>query len=74
MMHKEVQEIQQWLEECGFYTGRTDGTPDPTMKNAISEFQRKKDLDMTGEVDPKTRDALIAELRWRRREYQGSTH
>lgn len=47
-------EIQQALQNAGFYHGTVDGVIGPKTKKAIREFQEQNNLVMDGKVGPKT--------------------
>ena len=52
-------ELQERLHMLGYYRGVIDGQHGPLTKRAIRRFQQNHNLDMTGEVDEKTRRALM---------------
>jgi putative chitinase len=49
-----VKHIQRQLRAAGFDPGRSGGVFDERTAGMVREFQRRSDLQMTGEVDPKT--------------------
>lgn len=57
--------VQQSLEEKGYDPGRSDGIADDSTRRAIRDFQRDKELPMTGVVDERTAENLS--LNWRSR-------
>jgi putative peptidoglycan binding protein len=57
--------VQQSLEERGYDPGRSDGIADDSTRQAIRDFQRDKELPMTGVVDERTAENLS--LNWRSR-------
>jgi hypothetical protein len=52
-------ELQERLHMLGYYRGVIDGQNGPLTKKAIRRFQQNHNLDMTGEVDEKTRRVLM---------------
>lgn len=46
--------------ELGYYNGTVDGLLGPGSKQAIREFQKDYDLDVTGALDTPTREKLLA--------------
>lgn len=46
-----VAEIQAGLKELGYEVGKVDGLPGPNTRNAISAFQKDRDLPVTGEAN-----------------------
>src|SRR5947207_796765 len=53
-----VREIQQALQDKGYYAGPLDGVLNPEMRQAIWNFQRAKGLPRTARLDPATIAAL----------------
>lgn len=53
-----VMQAQVVLERLGFGTGVIDGQESPSFANAVSGFQEARDLEVTGELDQPTREAL----------------
>ncbi len=51
-------EIQQALQNAGFYEGDIDGKIGPVSKKAIEEFQKVNGLKVDGKVGPQTWGAL----------------
>lgn len=49
-----VGEIQKKLRDCGFYQGEINGNYDFSTKKALKLFQRKNNIDITGESDCRT--------------------
>lgn len=55
----QVKSAQEILQGLGFEPGRTDGYFDEQTENAVTAFQQMHDdLDVTGEVDDSTAQAL----------------
>lgn len=52
--------MQGILKQLGYYNGALDGVIGPGSQNAIRSFQKDYDLDVTGALDPPTRDKLLA--------------
>jgi len=55
--------VQQSLKSEGYDPGREDGLADDNTRQAIREFQRDKELAMTGVIDQRTAENLG--LSWR---------
>lgn len=53
-----VMQAQVVLERLGFGPGVIDGRTSPSLANAVRGFQESRDLPVTGELDPATRQAL----------------
>ena len=51
--------IQQRLKNLGFYHGELDGIVGPQTRAAITEFQARTGLKVSGELDDSTRQKLI---------------
>jgi N-acetylmuramoyl-L-alanine amidase len=51
--------IQQRLANLGFYHGELDGKIGPVTRKAISDFQDRTGLPVTGELDDTTRQKLL---------------
>ncbi len=56
-----IEGIQSRLRNLGFYCGELDGELGPDMVDAIKLFQKKMGMDITGDLDDKTRDAIEQE-------------
>lgn len=54
----EVSGAQGRLKSMGYYKGSLDGDLDDETKDALKTFQASNDIDVTGELDDKTRSAL----------------
>ena len=52
--------VQARLKNLGYYQGEVSGTLDEATREAIQDFQRARGLDVTGEPDDATREALVA--------------
>ena len=50
--------VQQRLSNLGLYGGPADGQMNEQTRSAIAAFQAQRNLDVTGEPDQATRDAL----------------
>ena len=55
---EQVKEIQQKLNKQGFSAGHDDGLWGPDTSTAVKNFQEKKGLQATGQLDQKTLKAL----------------
>jgi peptidoglycan hydrolase-like protein with peptidoglycan-binding domain len=55
----DVRHAQQALTEKGFHPGPVDGKMGPQTKAALSEFQKKENLKVTGRLDRETKDKLV---------------
>ena len=55
----QVLHVQKRLEELGFDPGLIDGLMGPRTRGAIRDFQEQAVLPATGELDPRTLDALV---------------
>jgi hypothetical protein len=53
-----VKEIQEALKDKGFDPGAADGVIGPETNQAIREFQKSNNLQVTGRIDEKTAGAL----------------
>lgn len=53
-----VRGIQQRLRQLGFYSGRVDGVWGPGTRTALERFQRSRNLEATGDLNPTTASAL----------------
>jgi curli biogenesis system outer membrane secretion channel CsgG len=51
--------MQQILKELGYYSGAVDGQIGPESAEAIQKFQQENGLDVTGALDPETREKLL---------------
>ena len=58
----QVLRAQESLEAIGFAPGPVDGLIGPRTREAIREFQRSRNLSMTGELDVQTQTALSASV------------
>jgi hypothetical protein len=52
--------MQGILKKLGYYHGTVDGLLGPGSEQAIKEFQKDYDLDVTGALDTPTREKLLA--------------
>ena len=59
---KEVQAIQQALDESGFYTAGVDGVWGPKTTKAVQDFQVSSGLEPTGTINEATLDQLGLQL------------
>lgn len=50
--------VQTKLTALGYFQGKVDGAWGPATSNAVSRFQRAKDLRVTGALNPATLNAL----------------
>jgi len=57
-----VEGVQQRLESLRHYTGEIDGQMNPETINALKAFQLRHSLNVTGESDQATKDALVKEF------------
>lgn len=55
-----VQQVQYILGDLNLYTGSVDGIVGPQTKKAIEEYQRLVGLDVSGEIDGRLLDELMA--------------
>jgi hypothetical protein len=53
-----MSDAQHKLAELGLYRSKVDGRPGPGTSAAISKFQKIRGLDVTGQLDARTVDAL----------------
>jgi peptidoglycan hydrolase-like protein with peptidoglycan-binding domain len=53
-----VKQLQQSLQQQGFYSGSVDGDFGPATKAAVIAFQKSKGIDTDGIVGEKTWTAL----------------
>jgi peptidoglycan hydrolase-like protein with peptidoglycan-binding domain len=53
-----VREIQQRLRRQGFYSGGADGVWGPGTQQAVERFQRARGLQVTGDLNPMTLNAM----------------
>jgi peptidoglycan hydrolase-like protein with peptidoglycan-binding domain len=58
LSEKDVRDIQSALKSLGLDPGPIDGILGPKTKRAITEFQKKQELRVTGLPDEKTVQAL----------------
>jgi hypothetical protein len=54
-----VQQVQQALQEEGYYKGEITGTLDEDTMRALGEFQKEHQLAVTGVPTPRTRELLL---------------
>ncbi|HLI83618.1 MAG TPA: peptidoglycan-binding domain-containing protein [Bryobacteraceae bacterium] len=54
----EVRDAQQQLKDDGYYTGKIDGVNGQMTMDAIRNFQRDNNLNVTGQLDRQTADKL----------------
>ncbi len=54
----DVSGLKARLANLGFYNGPIDSTADEALKQAVSAFQKKQNLTVTGEADDATKSAL----------------
>lgn len=52
--------VQAKLKEGGFYFGKIDGAPSSDLSAAITRYQIRNGLEITGKLDPETSQALGA--------------
>ncbi len=57
-----IRQVEEKLMQAGVNPGTIDGVADDNLKNAISEYQAKKGLHSSGQLDQPTTDALG--LKW----------
>jgi hypothetical protein len=55
--------VQARLQNLGLYHGALDGDVGPLTKTAVAEFQATVGLETTGDLDPTTRERLLAHHR-----------
>jgi peptidoglycan hydrolase-like protein with peptidoglycan-binding domain len=55
-----VQQVQDILGDLNLYTGSVDGIAGPQTKKAIADYQRLVGLDVSGEIDDRLLDELMA--------------
>ena len=58
MSHDTTLAIQRRLEQDGLYHGNVDGQWGPDTQAALSDFQKRNNLNVTGQADARTLDAL----------------
>ncbi|SEM64781.1 carboxyl-terminal processing protease [Mesobacillus persicus] len=58
MNNEQVKNAQEILSGIGYAPGRTDGYFSDQTEMAVKAFQRKRKMDVTGIIDPKTATAL----------------
>jgi peptidoglycan hydrolase-like protein with peptidoglycan-binding domain len=56
----DVRAAQQALKDQGFNPGPIDGIKGPRTTEAVRDFQEKKNLTVTGQLDAETRNQLMA--------------
>lgn len=59
---EQVENAQVLLEGIGYKPIRKDGHFDPEMKKAVEQFQSDHELEVTGEIDEKTAQAIEFEV------------
>src|SRR5690606_35013231 len=57
-----VRDVQIKLQEAGFDPGPIDGVMGPKTRDALREFQRSRNLQVTGNLDEATQNALGVEV------------
>lgn len=57
-----LRDVQAKLQEAGFDPGPLDGVMGPQTRNALREFQRTRNLEVSGDLDPATLQELGVEL------------
>lgn len=55
----DVQQVQQRLQAEGLYSGHIDGIDGPQTHQALSQFQQKNGLPVTGRLDNQTMASLL---------------
>jgi peptidoglycan hydrolase-like protein with peptidoglycan-binding domain len=55
-----VREVQEKLRDGGFYTGEIDGAYSPQLSTALTRYQIRNGLPITGQLDVDTSKALGA--------------
>jgi len=55
---EEVRHAQQKLNDLGYQTGQPDGVFGPRTQEALRNFQKAKNIAVTGQLDEKTTTAL----------------
>lgn len=55
-----ISEVQQELQQLGYYRGRIDGVWGPGTRSAMASFQRTQGLPVTGQGDMRSMNALAA--------------
>lgn len=58
MSQAEVRQVQERLQELGYYEGAIDGIHGPKTAEAMREYQRAQGLPVTGTFDQETTQAL----------------
>ncbi|HJU18225.1 MAG TPA: peptidoglycan-binding domain-containing protein [Stellaceae bacterium] len=58
LSEEQIKDVQQKLKSAGLYNGPIDGQMGPQTKEAITNFQKQKGLEQTGNVDQQTMAAL----------------
>ncbi len=54
----EIKQAQQKLKQEGLYKGRIDGIAGPETQQALEQFQKKNNLQQTGQLDEQTEAKL----------------
>ena len=58
LSRSDMEMVQQALEAKGYNLGRSDGIADDNTRHAIRDFQKDRQLPMTGVVDERTAENL----------------
>jgi peptidoglycan hydrolase-like protein with peptidoglycan-binding domain len=58
MSQAEIRQVQERLQELGYYDGAIDGIPGPNTAEAMREYQQARGLPVTGRLDQETAQAL----------------
>jgi peptidoglycan hydrolase-like protein with peptidoglycan-binding domain len=61
----QVRMVQQKLESLGFDPGPIDGKWGPRTRLALKDFQRVKELEVTGRLNANTKEALLSIQKWK---------
>jgi len=54
----EIADVQQHLQQLGYYKGRIDGIWGKQSRQAMAQFQRSQGMQATGRIDDQSRQAL----------------
>jgi hypothetical protein len=60
---EEIRRVQEILIDKGFYKGRPDGVMSVEFKDALTSFQRREGIEVTGRIDERTATSLGVSLR-----------
>jgi hypothetical protein len=60
---EEIRRVQEVLIDKGFYKGRPDGVMSVEFKDALTSFQRREGIEVTGRIDERTATSLGVSLR-----------